>query len=270
MRTRFRNQRAETPVPGESEALGQLRAGECASPLDATTRASHHSPECVTFRRHRHLPLHRRGGLDKLLHELGAEAYAEALLKHRRVVREAFSAHCGVEVDAQGDAFFVAFPTAPGALAAAAAALEGLSTSPIRVRMGVHTPLPPGRRRAQHGRGDAHPRVHVPQPWRPRARPHTARIEPLSGASTRLQGDGGGDAGFAGDDRFRAGPSRGGAHAWEAEPSRLLRPRLSSVNRTESLSRRRYLRRARRESGYGLPASLLLRGSAVQRRCTAV
>ena len=63
-------------------------------------------------------------GSTKLLHELGAGAYAEALLKHRRVVREAFSAHGGVEVDTQGDAFFVAFPTAPGALAAAAAALE--------------------------------------------------------------------------------------------------------------------------------------------------
>jgi len=81
-------------------------------------------------------------GSTKLLHELGAEAYASALLKHRRVVREAFSAHGGVEVDTQGDAFFVAFPTAPGALAAAAAALEGLSTSPIRVRMGVHTGTP--------------------------------------------------------------------------------------------------------------------------------
>ena len=81
-------------------------------------------------------------GSTKLLHELGAEAYAEALLEHRRVLREAFSAHGGVEVDTQGDAFFVAFPTAPGALAAAAAALEGLSTSPIRVRMGVHTGTP--------------------------------------------------------------------------------------------------------------------------------
>jgi hypothetical protein len=31
-------------------------------------------------------------GSTKLLHELGAEAYAEALLEHRRVLREAFSA----------------------------------------------------------------------------------------------------------------------------------------------------------------------------------
>src|SRR5438445_3955182 len=81
-------------------------------------------------------------GSTKLLHKLGAEGYAEALLDHRRVLREAFGAHGGVEVDTQGDAFFVAFPTAPGALAAAAAALDGLSAGPIRVRMGVHTGTP--------------------------------------------------------------------------------------------------------------------------------
>ena len=55
-------------------------------------------------------------GSTKLLHELGAEAYAEALAEHRRVVREACAAEGGVEVDTQGDAFFFAFPTAPGAL----------------------------------------------------------------------------------------------------------------------------------------------------------
>ena len=54
-------------------------------------------------------------GSTKLLHELGAEAYAEALVEHRRILREAFARHGGVEVDTQGDAFFVAFPTAPGA-----------------------------------------------------------------------------------------------------------------------------------------------------------
>jgi predicted ATPase len=76
------------------------------------------------------------------LHELGAEAYAEALAEHRRIVREAFARQGGVEVDTQGDAFFVAFPTAPGALAAAAEMLEGLSAGPIRLRMGLHTGTP--------------------------------------------------------------------------------------------------------------------------------
>src|SRR5205085_5555472 len=81
-------------------------------------------------------------GSTKLLHELGAEEYAQALGEHRRILRDAFAAHGGVEVDTQGDAFFVAFPTAPGALSAAAAALDRLSTGPIRVRMGVHTGTP--------------------------------------------------------------------------------------------------------------------------------
>jgi predicted ATPase len=81
-------------------------------------------------------------GSTKLLHELGAAAYAQALAEHRGILREAFGAHGGVEVDTQGDAFFVAFPTAPGALRAAAEALTGLAPGPIRVRMGIHTGTP--------------------------------------------------------------------------------------------------------------------------------
>jgi predicted ATPase len=81
-------------------------------------------------------------GSTKLLHELGAEAYAEALANHCRILRGAFSAHGGVEVDTQGDAFFVAFPTAPSALEAASEALQGLDSGPLRVRMGIHTGTP--------------------------------------------------------------------------------------------------------------------------------
>src|SRR3990170_2984418 len=81
-------------------------------------------------------------GSTRLLHELGAEAYAQALAEHRRVLREAFARQGGVEVDTQGDAFFVAFPTAPGALAAAVAMIEALSSGPIRVRVGLHTGTP--------------------------------------------------------------------------------------------------------------------------------
>ena len=58
-------------------------------------------------------------GSTRLLHELGAEAYADALAEHRRTIREACVAEGGVEVDTQGDAFFFAFPTAPEALGAA-------------------------------------------------------------------------------------------------------------------------------------------------------
>ena len=78
-------------------------------------------------------------GSTKLLHELGEDRYAEALAAHRRVLREAFGAHGGVEVDTQGDSFFVAFPTAQGALQAATATLNGLAAGPISVRIGIHT-----------------------------------------------------------------------------------------------------------------------------------
>ena len=52
-------------------------------------------------------------GSTRLVRELGAEQYARALAEHRRVLREAFQANQGVEVDMQGDAFFVAFPSSP-------------------------------------------------------------------------------------------------------------------------------------------------------------
>jgi class 3 adenylate cyclase len=80
-------------------------------------------------------------GSTRLLHELG-DAYANVLAEHRRVLRDAFTRHGGVEVDTQGDAFFVAFPRSSDALAAAAAARDALATSPVRVRMGLHTGEP--------------------------------------------------------------------------------------------------------------------------------
>ena len=81
-------------------------------------------------------------GSTRLERDLGAERYAEALAEHRRLLREAFARHDGVEIDTQGDAFFVAFPTAPGALAAAADAQDLLASGPLRVRMGLHTGTP--------------------------------------------------------------------------------------------------------------------------------
>ncbi|MGE5435356.1 MAG: ATP-binding protein [Candidatus Doudnabacteria bacterium] len=80
-------------------------------------------------------------GSTKLLHELGDD-YADALAAHRRVLREAFDRHGGVEVDTQGDAFFVAFARAKDALAAAAEGQKALEYGPIRVRMGLHTGEP--------------------------------------------------------------------------------------------------------------------------------
>ena len=71
-------------------------------------------------------------GSTRLLHELGADAYAEALAEHRRAIRDACGVHGGAEVDTQGDAFFFAFPTAPGAAAAAEAMTAALASGPIR------------------------------------------------------------------------------------------------------------------------------------------
>jgi len=81
-------------------------------------------------------------GSTRLLQQLGADAYADALAEHRRALREAFVRHDGVEVDTQGDSFFIAFSTAPAALAAATEAQQVLADGPIRVRMGIHTGTP--------------------------------------------------------------------------------------------------------------------------------
>jgi len=42
-------------------------------------------------------------GSTKLLHALGAEAYADALAEHHRTLRDAFTRHGGVEVDTHPD-----------------------------------------------------------------------------------------------------------------------------------------------------------------------
>ena len=87
-------------------------------------------------------------GSTRLLHELG-ERYTDVLAEHRRVLREAFRRHGGVEVDTQGDAFFYAFARASDALAAVAEGQRGLAEASntvlqgrVLVRMGVHTGEP--------------------------------------------------------------------------------------------------------------------------------
>jgi predicted ATPase/class 3 adenylate cyclase len=77
----------------------------------------------------------------RLLHELG-DRYSDVLAEHRGAIRKAVTLHGGVEVDTQGDAFFVAFPRATDAAAAAAAAQDALADGVVRVRMGLHTGEP--------------------------------------------------------------------------------------------------------------------------------
>jgi predicted ATPase/class 3 adenylate cyclase len=80
-------------------------------------------------------------GSTRLLREMG-DAYAGALAEHRHLIRAAADAHGGVEVDTQGDAFFIAFARASDAVAAAGEAQRALAVGPIRVRMGLHTGEP--------------------------------------------------------------------------------------------------------------------------------
>jgi predicted ATPase len=80
-------------------------------------------------------------GSTRLLHELGP-AYGEALEDHRVVIRDAVQEYGGVEVDTQGDAFFVVFPSARNAIDAAQDLQRALDSGPIRVRMGIHTGEP--------------------------------------------------------------------------------------------------------------------------------
>src|ERR687889_778922 len=80
-------------------------------------------------------------GSTRLLQELG-DGYGEALHEHRRLLRATFAEHEGVEVDTQGDAFFVAFARASNAVAAAVDGQRALADGPIRVRMGLHTGEP--------------------------------------------------------------------------------------------------------------------------------
>jgi predicted ATPase/class 3 adenylate cyclase len=83
-------------------------------------------------------------GSTRLVESLGA-AYGDVLREHRLVLRGAFAANGGIELSTEGDSFFVAFPEAGPALAAAVAATRGLDKrewpggAKVRVRIGLHT-----------------------------------------------------------------------------------------------------------------------------------
>jgi predicted ATPase len=81
-------------------------------------------------------------GSTRLLHELGQDAYLDALAAHRRIVREACARHAGYEVDYEGDAFFYAFQSAVEAVAAVEQAMRAHQGGPVRIRVGVHTGEP--------------------------------------------------------------------------------------------------------------------------------
>ena len=98
-------------------------------------------------------------GSTRLLALLGEERYGQLLADHRRLLRDAFAAQGGREMDTQGDAFFYAFARArQAALAAldgqrALAAHEWAEGAECRVRMGLHTGEPSVGDEGYHGMG---------------------------------------------------------------------------------------------------------------------
>ena len=86
-------------------------------------------------------------GSTALLKELG-DRYEGLLADHRRLMRERFSEHDGVEIDTQGDAFFFAFSRARDAVAAAVDAQRAHAEHDwpdgrsVFVRMELHTGEP--------------------------------------------------------------------------------------------------------------------------------
>jgi class 3 adenylate cyclase len=95
-------------------------------------------------------------GSTALLKRVG-DRYPELLAAHRQIVRNVFELHDGVEIDAQGDAFFFAFARARDAVAAAAEVQREHAKHPwpggeaVRVRMGLHTGEPAVGDEGYHG-----------------------------------------------------------------------------------------------------------------------
>src|SRR3954463_2538710 len=81
-------------------------------------------------------------GSTSRLGKVGPAACAADLARQRAMLRDAWQSHEGVEIDTQGDSFFVAFARATDAVAAARTAQAALAGHPIRIRIGIHTGAP--------------------------------------------------------------------------------------------------------------------------------
>jgi class 3 adenylate cyclase len=83
-----------------------------------------------------------------LVRRLGDGVFAAIRADHRRILRDAFAAHGGREIDTAGDGFFIAFDSARSAALAAIGVQLELATFiwpedvEVRVRIGLHTAEP--------------------------------------------------------------------------------------------------------------------------------
>jgi ABC-type transport system substrate-binding protein/class 3 adenylate cyclase len=87
------------------------------------------------------------------------DRWPEVRAEHRRLVRDAFAAHGGDEIDTQGDSFFYVFGRARDAALAAADAQRTLGAhdwpegGAVRIRVGMHTAEPVVSDEGYHGIG---------------------------------------------------------------------------------------------------------------------
>jgi class 3 adenylate cyclase len=87
-------------------------------------------------------------GSTDLVRRVGGETFVAIRADHRRLLRDAFAAHDGREIETAGDGFFVVFDTARAAVSAAVAAQRALAAfswpehAAVRVRIGLHTAEP--------------------------------------------------------------------------------------------------------------------------------
>jgi len=83
-------------------------------------------------------------GSTRLVQQLG-DRFVDILESQQRLLRDAFREHGGIELGTEGDSFFVVFPKAGDAVAAAIAAQRAVAgyawpeDADVRVRMGLHT-----------------------------------------------------------------------------------------------------------------------------------
>src|SRR3989442_1013116 len=86
-------------------------------------------------------------GSTRLVQALG-DRWTDLLHQHRVIMRDAWTTWNGYEMGTEGDSFFVSFPSATDAVAAAAQAQRALDAhawpddARIRVRIGMHTGEP--------------------------------------------------------------------------------------------------------------------------------